>query len=64
MEDGGSTDEKTAGTGTHYGCGEIPWFPASMPKLLSQHVYSALLVLGASAPSEPGRVWWAFGTSG
>lgn len=46
--------DRTAGTATHYGYVEIPWFPASMPKLLSQHVYSALLVLDVSAPSEPG----------
>lgn len=34
--------------------GEIPWFPARTPKLLSRRVCSALLVLDASAPSEPG----------
>lgn len=50
--------DKTAGTVTHYyGRMEIPWFPASMPKLLSQHVYSALLVLDVLAPSEPGGMW-------
>lgn len=46
---------------THCGWVEIPWFPASMPILLSQRVYSALPVLDASAPSEPGGTWWAFG---
>lgn len=49
--------DKTAGTATNYSWVEIPWFPASMPKLLSQHVYSALLVLDVSAPSEPGGMW-------
>lgn len=57
-------DDKTAGTATHYSWVEIPWFPASMPKLLSQHVYSALLVLDVSAPSEPGGMWWALGKTG
>lgn len=32
---------------------QIPSFPASTPKLLSQRVYSALLALDVSAPSEP-----------
>lgn len=57
-------DDKTAGTETHYGWVEIPWFPASMPKLLSQRVYSALLVLDVSAPSEPGGTRWALGKTG
>lgn len=57
-------DDKTSGTETHYGWVEIPWFPASMPKLLSQHVYSALLVLDVSAPSEPGGMRWALGKTG
>lgn len=59
-------DDKTAGTQTHYCAAglEIPWFPASMPKLLSQHVYSALLVLDVSAPSEPGGMWRALGGTG
>lgn len=43
-----------AGTATHYRWVEIPWFPASMPKLLSQRVYSALLVSDVSAPAVPG----------
>lgn len=43
-----------AGTATHYRWVEIPWFPASKPKLLSQHVYSALLVSDVSAPAVPG----------
>lgn len=57
-------DGTTAGTATHYSYVEIPWFPASMPKLLSQRVYSALLVLDVSAPSEPGGMRWALGTTG
>lgn len=32
---------------------QIPSFPASTPKLLSLRVYSALLALDVSAPSEP-----------
>lgn len=32
---------------------QIPSFPASTPKLLSQRVYSALLALDVSAPCEP-----------
>lgn len=56
--------DRTAGTTTHYSYVEIPWFPASMPKLLSQHVYSVLLVLDISAPSEPGGLQWALGTTG
>lgn len=57
-------DGKTAATATHYSWVEIPWFPASMPKLLSQHVYSALLVLDVSAPSVPGGMRWALGKTG
>lgn len=57
-------NDKTAGTETHFGWVEIPWFPASMPKLLSQRVYSALLVLDVSAPSEPGGTRWALGKTG
>lgn len=57
-------EDKTAGTATHYSWVEIPWFPASMPKLLSRHVYSALLVLDVSAPSEPGGLWWVLDKTG
>lgn len=35
-----------------------------MPKLLSRHVYSALLVLDVSAPSEPVGTRWALGEMG
>lgn len=58
--DVGSGDDRTAVTATHYGWVEIPWFPASMPKLLSRRVYSAPLALDVSAPSEPGG-WCAVG---
>lgn len=61
-QDVGNGDDRTAVTATHFGWVEIPWFPASMPKLLSRRVYSAPLALDVSAPSEPGGgVWWALG---
>lgn len=60
----GNREDETAGTETHYSWEEIPWFPARTPKLLSQRVYSAPLVLDASAPSEPGGTWWALGRTG
>lgn len=55
MEDqhGDGETAGTAGTATNYGWMEIPWFPASTPKLLSRRVYSALLVLDVSVPSVP-----------
>lgn len=43
---------------------EIPSFPASMPKLLSQPVYSALPALDVSAPCEPVGMRWVFRETG